>query len=487
MTTAKISSSSSSSPGVSSGAGELTTMVQQGESNLSEISKRLGIPEQALRDANPQIKGNKVQAGQELKVPEKHSSKSGGTKQEAGIQPGRVSSDASNRTAEMKMTGRHVEATLRKDVETSGGAGKAADASLNGMRLGWLKDGSEVKIARTLSPAGGFQTRMEAIAFARLTGTTPTAVVQNQEGKWHAVQTDKNFYSGFQAASDNPLRQVEGLAHFDKAVIKKLQDDIDKARAKGDHEEVGRLQKSQAALIFGVQDSEINFIRNSSDRVGNKININTGSSGGGMHGAERAPNSNFDPNKKNAMEISINELSDPNNAPGIIFHENSHAKDYALTQKWVKQYENETGRKFIPGDKGDPGFSRWVLSQAPKNLSRADAELVADVSANANGSSEARAYVGTFINALKAGNPAAAAAQLRTYAEGMLSRPQKINRPTGANVELDLKRQLEIEYRKMPQEMKTQFDNIFKELSASTKSSDAWISKFNHATAMGQR
>jgi hypothetical protein len=69
----------------------------------------------------------------------------------------------------------------------------------------------------------------------------------------------------------------------------------------------------------------------------------------------------------------------------------------------------------------------------------------------------------------------------------MTSRPQKINRPTGAHVELELKKQLEIEYRKMPKEMKTQFDKIFTELSESPKYRDAWISKFNHATAMGPR
>jgi LysM repeat protein len=484
MTTTKVSGPSPSSPSaVSSETKEGTTLVQQGESNLKEVSKRLGVSQQALRSANPQIRGIKVQAGQELKLP----SKSESAKQDSAPQSSRASSDASNRTAEMKLTGRYVEATLRNHVETPGGSGKATNASpLNGMRLGWLKDGSEVKIARTLSPVGGHATRMEAIAFARLTGADPAAVVKDREGKWHAVQTDKNFYGGFRASSDNPLHQVEGLAHFDKAKLAEIQEDIDKARAKGDSDEVSRLQKSQAALIFGVQDSEINFIRNSSDRVAGKININSGQAGGGMHGAERAPNSNFDPTRKSAMEISLKELGDPNNAPGIIFHENSHAKDYALTQHWVKQYETETGRKFIPGDKGDPAFTVWVNKQAPKRISRADAELVSDVSANANGSSEAKAYVGTFINALKAGNPDAAAAQLRTYAQGMLSKPQKINRPTGAHVELELKQQLENEYRKMPQEMKNQFDKIFKELSASPKYQDAWISKFNHSTAMGK-
>ena len=448
MTTTKVSGGSSNSPAVPTDSADTTAQVQQAEGGKLPDQNSLKT-QKAGQDSAPQIK--------------------------------RSSSDSPNRTAEMKLTGRYVEASLRNHVETAGGSKKSGDASsLTGMRLGWLKDGSEVKIARDLSPASGHATRMDALAFARLTGKDPAAIVQDREGKWHAVQTDKNFYGGFQAASDNPLRQVEGLAHFDKTQIADLQKQIEGARAKGDNDEVTRLQKSQAALIFGVQDTEINFIRNSSDRKAGVININSGNSGGGMHGAEKSPNSNFDPKKASAMEISLKELGDPGNASGIIFHESSHAKDYALTKEWVNKYETETGRKFVPGDKGDRDFTLWVNNQAPKRLSRADAELVSDVSANANGSSEAKAYVGTFINALKAGNPEAAAVQLKSYAEGMLSKPQKINRPTGANVELELKQQLEAEYRKMPKEMKTQFDQIFKDLAASSKTSDAWISKFKH-------
>lgn len=391
--------------------------------------------------------------------------------------------EAKSRNAEMLLKSSYVEASLRNQAETSA-APKASSSPLNGLRIGW-KDGHEVKITRSLSPAVGHDTRMEAIAFARLTGADPTAVVRDANGKWHAVELTGSFYSGTKLASDNNLRNVEGLTHFDQKKIEAIQQEIVEAQQKGDYEEVSRLQKSQAALVFGVDESEINFIRNSNERLAGKININTGKSGGGLHGAEKAPNSNFDPSKRNAIEIGINELANPKNASGIIFHENSHAKDYALTQYWVGEYEKETGKKFVPGDKGDMGFTTWINSQAPRRLTRADAELVSDVSANANGSSEAKAYVGTFMNALKAGNPEAAATQLKLYAAGMLSRPQKINRPTGAHVELELKRQLEIEYRKMPKDMQAQFDKIFQDLAKNHP--DAWISKFNHTTAMNYK
>src|SRR5262249_28264590 len=118
-----------------------------GESKLNEVAKRLGVSAEALRDANPQIKGNKVQAGQELKLPEKQSSKSQSTTQDSTTVTKHSSHSSAGRAAEMKLTGSYVEASLRNRVETSGGSARAGAASpLNGMRLGWLKDGSEVKI-----------------------------------------------------------------------------------------------------------------------------------------------------------------------------------------------------------------------------------------------------------------------------------------------------------------------------------------------------
>jgi hypothetical protein len=234
-------------------------------------------------------------------------------------------------------------------------------------------------------------------------------------------------------------------------------------------------------VILGVPVTEIKIIASSRDREAGKINIST-DKGGGMHGAEKSPNTNFDPKLKSAIEIGMSSLDDTKRAATILNHEMSHAKDYELTQKWVKQYEKDTGQTFQPGKFGDQNFTVWINKQAPKMISRADAELVSDVSANANGSSEAKAYIGSFIAALKAGSPEAAANELRNYAAGMTSKPQKINRPTGAHVELEMKRLLETEYKKMPKEMKEAFDKTFAELKQ--KYPDAWISKFNHATAL---
>ena len=274
MVSGKVSGASNSTgPVVSTGEG--TATVQQGESNLKEISNRLGVSEQSLRDANPQIKGNKLQAGQELKLPEKQTAKTSSSETHVRSETKTSASEARSRTAEMKLKGNYVEATLRQRVESPGAPPKGASASpLNGLRVGWMNDGSEVKITRSLSPAGGHDTRMDAIAFARLTGADPTAVVKDREGKWHAVQTNQNFYGGLRAASDNGLRGQEGLAHYDSKKIADVQQKIVEARKNGDFDDVKRLQKHLATLIFGVQETEINPISKSNDRVANKININ---------------------------------------------------------------------------------------------------------------------------------------------------------------------------------------------------------------------
>lgn len=43
--------------------------VRNGETTLKDVSKRLGIPEDALRAANPKLNPNKLQAGQDICLP----------------------------------------------------------------------------------------------------------------------------------------------------------------------------------------------------------------------------------------------------------------------------------------------------------------------------------------------------------------------------------------------------------------------------------
>jgi hypothetical protein len=65
-----------------------------------------------------------------------------------------------------------------------------------------------------------------------------------------------------------------------------------------------------------------------------------------------------------------------------------------------------------------------------------------------------------------------------TLTHDLLSEIVKIEKKSGPR----LKRQLEAEYRKMPKEMREQFDKTFAELAKTYP--NAWVSKFNHATAL---
>jgi hypothetical protein len=79
----------------------------------------------------------------------------------------------------------------------------------------------------------------------------------------------------------------------------------------------------------------------------------------------------------------------------------------------VTAYE-KTGATFV----GGPGlqyFERWLRGSA----SAAEAQLVADIASGAQATTEARAYVRTFIAAFDVGARVEAATQLVAYAKGM--------------------------------------------------------------------
>lgn len=97
-------SGASKFPGpVVSNPDEGTATIQQGESNLSEVAKRLGVSEKALKDANPQIKSTKIQARQELKLPGKQQVKTSSSETHAGSNANTLASDARSRAEETKM------------------------------------------------------------------------------------------------------------------------------------------------------------------------------------------------------------------------------------------------------------------------------------------------------------------------------------------------------------------------------------------------
>jgi hydroxypyruvate isomerase len=323
----------------------------------------------------------------------------------------------------------------RKELERVLGGTAPAASRFAGTRIGSTDDGVEVRVKREVGNTAGYGDRLQAIAVARLAGTEPACVVQGADRRWHAVETTANFAAGGHDA-EGPTLAVYGLPSLAAVpgLVKQLNDvdakiaALTKALHGGSSDEKnallserGAIRQQLAPLLLGVEASEVQFNRNSTNRAAGKVNLNQEmeETGGalGLHGRELAASEDFDAGQKTAFELSTKTLHDPHVGGAVLFHEVSHLADHQLGQQWVKAYEKETGRTFVPS--AAKPFTDWVNTQAPSRLSKADAELVNDLVHGASGSTEARAYLHAFTAAIEAGAPDAAQAQLVTYAKGL--------------------------------------------------------------------
>jgi hypothetical protein len=175
--------------------------------------------------------------------------------------------------------------------------------------------------------------------------------------------------------------------------------------------------KDLYALILGVDGGEVLLNRSSFDRKAGKVNVTTALTKDapeklGAHGRESRQDESFEPGAASAFELSPNAFATPGRAQAVLFHEVSHLKDYELTQRWVSEYEKT--HTFVGGP-GVPYFQKWLKGRA----SAAEAQLASDIASGSQATTEARAYVRTFIAALDVGASVEAVAQLVTYAKGM--------------------------------------------------------------------
>src|SRR6185503_14867239 len=102
-----------------------------------------------------------------------------------------------------------------------------------------------------------------------------------------------------------------------------------------------------------------------------------------------------------AFEVDLADLvADPTGSQVTLFHEVAHMKHHELAQKWVKKYEEKTGRKFANyPPEAIKYFETWIKAQPTKVLSKADGELIVDIAANRNSTTEALANVHSFLAA----------------------------------------------------------------------------------------
>jgi hypothetical protein len=287
-----------------------------------------------------------------------------------------------------------------------------------GLKLGRNRAGSEVEIKRELGTLGGYDDRLQAVAVARLAGIDPAAVGRDTAGRWHAFELTGDFHGATYAPGPGAaLTELYGLPSA--AGIAAQQTTVANLKAhSGDvATQLNAATKDLYALILGVDGGEVLVNRSSHGRKAGKINVTTALTKDpgklGAHGRESRQDESFEPGASSAFELSPNAFTTPARAQAVLFHEVSHLKDYELTQRWVTEYEQK-GHFFVAGP-GVTRFQEWLKGRA----SAAEAQLASDIAAGAQATTEARAYVRTFIAAFDVGAGVEAAAQLVAYAKGM--------------------------------------------------------------------
>ena len=288
-----------------------------------------------------------------------------------------------------------------------------------GLKLGRNGAGREVEIKRELGTLGGYDDRLQAIAAARLAGVDPAAVGRDAAGRWHAFEITGDFHGATYAPGPGAaLTEVYGLPSAAGIAAQQVTVANLKAHTGDVAAQLNAANKDLYALILGVDGGEVLLNRTSFDRKSGKVNVtaalaNDRNPKAGAHGRESHQDESFARGAKSAFELNPTLFATPARAQAVLFHEVSHLKDYELAQRLVTEYETG-GREFVAG-RGMKHFEAWVRAK----VSAADAQIVSDIAAGAQATTEARAYVRTFIAAFDVGAGVEAAAQLFVYAKGM--------------------------------------------------------------------
>jgi hypothetical protein len=311
-----------------------------------------------------------------------------------------------------------------------------------------------VKVTREVG--SGYDDRWQAAAAARMTASE-AVLVRARDNKWHACATSANAYGGMAAADNGDIREIVPLTSYQGIVG---------AKRTGSDE-------AHFASVLGLREGEVKPQRSSLDREARFVNVNPKLAYPGVHGPERQDSERFDPNAPTAIELRRSLFDgDPRMTNAVLFHEASHRADYALAQRWAKAYRATGG-----GFDDSRAFVQWLFKR--DGLSRDDAQTVADVIAKAHGSTEARAYVGTFIAAMQAGAYDAARDQLVTYAKG-LSRGD-VPRPVGEIVPTALRSDLDNAYRALDATGRTKMKDTIDEAKKHGKGT--WLVDINVGAA----
>jgi len=419
---------------------------------------------------------------------------------------------AGNRAAQQAVLGAVLQVsrtpkTPGPGVRTAGFAGAA---------LGTNSAGKPVKAIREVGGSQGYDDRLQAISVARLAKAEPAAVVLGADQKWHAVETSVAFEVGRAAGAANfaqvhGLPSMAGLPPAEKQIAEltaklgrldaleaEYNTDPEFRRAvKGSNIPIpvaiegertkarlglSQAKRTRAAVILGVPEAEINFIRSiTSGRTAQQVNVvetrQQGSPGGGHNplGGEL----DFDEGLSSALSIDQSELDNPSRAHAVLFHEAQHRSDWDFAQAWIAKYRKETNAIWVKGANGRKPFENWLNEQVKlRRLSKADVELVVMQTLNSSAYTEARANVRSFLAALQTGDADGAKRELVAYARALKPKSaggQYASPAPRSAVQASLVAELKDAYSKMTTVRQRQYDAIV--VAAVGENPGAWISE----------
>ncbi len=304
---------------------------------------------------------------------------------------------------------------VTKDFFTTTGVDKKTKAS---PVLG-TEVAKDVFAKQDLGPANGFTTKLQAIAAARMANTQNVAVVPDKDGRWHAVETNKPMNVPFGMNKAEWVVKIDDAAYAALAKTARTSTDLDTRN--------GALQQ-MAAAAYGVSLDDVKVLKAGEAPVAGKINVNPTKD---LTGAGRitaacscAAHTNFKADAPTAIEIAPSALETPQKAASTMFHEQTHADDYAKAQDLYDAYAkkhpkeakalNDLDFTKTPTDPKEikaraetiSAFQTWALDK--KNLGKnsvAEQQKLVGYMTGRTGGSEATAYTKTWMQAFENAKP----------------------------------------------------------------------------------
>src|SRR5581483_5926094 len=291
-------------PQTTSAVDNSLTTAQIGESSLADVALRLGVSEEALRQANPNI-GSGVKPGQDVRLPPIHTTDVTDLQARQPIaQSGspadtlldtKVPSFPPGTRNDRDLSGDMIRSLLNTGVMLAGPQPNTpvSKSQFAGVRLGTSQSGADVRVTREIGSTKGYDDEMEAIAVARMSRAENSAVVQGKDGKWHTVETNETLANtgpgqtppahGLPPFSsiDATRRRIQALQDTSDALGKQIDATrqagfpVDELVTQRDAmvKQITQAHRQLAANVLGVPESEINVVARLRDAQPGKINI----------------------------------------------------------------------------------------------------------------------------------------------------------------------------------------------------------------------